>query len=186
MDTFTLLGISLGLAMDAFAVALATSAVLPSVTGRHYFRFAFHFGLFQFMMPILGWLLGSSVAERLADYDHWVALALLAFIGGKMIVGAMGDHEPGFRVADPTRGWSLVMLSLATSIDALAVGIGFALLDVNVWLVSLVIGIVAASMTALGMRFGGRLGARFGRRMELVGGLILIAVGVHIVVEHLA
>lgn len=186
MDPFTILGISLGLAMDAFAVSLATSAVLRSVTGRHYFRFAFHFGLFQFLMPIMGWLLGSSVAGRLADYDHWIAFALLGFIGGKMIVEALRDHEPGFRAADPTRGWSLVALSVATSIDALAVGIGFALLAINIWLVSLVIGVVAAAMSALGMRFGGRLGVRFGSRMELAGGLILIAVGVHILVEHLA
>jgi len=181
----TIVGIAFGLAMDAFAVSIASSAALRDVSARQMFRLSFHFGFFQFMMPVVGWLAGLSVARWIEAYDHWAAFGLLAFIGGRMIYGAFGKNDKFHTTGDPTRGVTLVMLSVATSIDALAVGLSFAMLKVSAWYPSLIIGVVAAGMTLIGMNIGGRLGARFGKRMELIGGLVLIGIGVKILVEHL-
>jgi putative Mn2+ efflux pump MntP len=177
-----LLGIALGLAMDAFAVSIATGLSLSPVTPRHTFRIAFHFGLFQFLMPIAGWLLGREAAGRIHAWDHWVAFGLLGYVGGKMLFEAWRgrDEKVAGTKTDPTRGWSLVTLSIATSLDALAVGFSMALLDVSVWGASVVIGIVAATLSAVGMSFGSRLGRRWGRWAEAVGGIVLLAIGAKI------
>jgi manganese efflux pump family protein len=180
----TLIGIALGLAMDAFAVAIGAGLQLCGATPRQVFRLAWHFGLFQAFMPIIGWLAGRTVAEYIEPVDHWIAFGLLAFIGGKMIWEAL-HHDEEAEVCDPTKGWRLVMLSIATSIDALAVGLSLALLNVSIWWPAIVIGIVAGVMTIIGMELGKRFGALLGRRMEVVGGLILIGIGVKILVEHL-
>ncbi len=184
MEFINIAGIALGLAMDAFAVAIASSITLGSVSPRQVFRLAFHFGLFQAMMPVLGWLAGTSLAEVFAVWDHWVAFALLVFIGIRAIRTALSDG-PEDDVPDPTRGISLVMLSVATSIDALAVGLSFGMLRVRIWYPALIIGIVAGTMTTLGMLLGTRLGSRFGRNTEVAGGLILILIGLNILVQHL-
>lgn len=175
---------AVGLAMDAFAVAVATGVVLGEVSPRQTFRLAFHFGLFQFMMPVAGWLAGLSVVRWIGGIDHWVSFLLLAFIGGKMIYEALWGVEDEV-VRDPTRGASLVILSVATSIDALAVGLSLGLLGVDIWRPSVVIGVVACAMTAFGLHAGKRLGAAFGRNMEILGGVVLIGIGVKILVEHL-
>jgi len=177
--------IAFGLALDAFAVALAAGATGRAPGRRAAFRLSFHFGLFQFAMPVAGWLAGSIVAERIGRYDHWVAFALLAFVGARMLRSGLGreDHE---ETGDPSRGLSLIMLSIATSIDALAIGLSLAMLGVGIWYPSVVIGIVAGGMTLAGLRIGGRLGRLFGRRMEFAGGLVLIGIGARILVEHLA
>lgn len=184
MSFLTLLGIALGLAMDAFAVAIGAGLQLCGASPRQVFRLAWHFGLFQAFMPIIGWLAGRTVSEYIEPVDHWIAFGLLAFIGGKMIYEAL-HHDEEAEVCDPTKGWRLVMLSIATSIDALAVGLSLALLNVSIWWPALVIGIVAGVMTIIGMELGKRFGALLGRRMEIVGGLILIGIGVKILVEHL-
>src|SRR5512134_4038247 len=119
MDLLTLLGIALALAMDAFAVALATGMNLAAVTGRHLFRLGFHFGLFQALMPIIGWLAGQTVQQHIAAWDHWIAFGLLAFVGGHMLWEARSEEHEAKDPRDPTRGLSLVILSVATSIDAL-------------------------------------------------------------------
>jgi putative Mn2+ efflux pump MntP len=185
MSTLTLLGIALGLAMDAFAVAIGAGLQLCGATPRQVFRLAWHFGLFQALMPIIGWLAGRTVSEYIEPVDHWIAFGLLTFIGGKMIYEAF-QHDEEAEVCDPTKGWRMVMLSVATSIDALAVGLSLALLGTSIWWPALVIGIVAGVMTVIGMELGKRFGALLGRRMEIVGGLILIGIGVKILVEHLA
>jgi manganese efflux pump family protein len=178
--------LSIGLAMDAFAVALASSVTLRSVSPRQIFRFGFHFGLFQAFMPMLGWLAGLSIQHYIENWDHWVAFALLAFIGGKALWGALkGDGGDEESRSDPTRGWSLVVLSIATSIDALAVGLSLAMLRISVWLPSAMIGVITAGLTALGMIFGSRLGERFGKAMEITGGLVLIGIGVKILLDHM-
>ncbi|MHC4605574.1 MAG: manganese efflux pump MntP [Planctomycetota bacterium] len=184
MGPFETVAVALGLAMDAFAVAVAASITLDRLTPRRIFRLAFHFGLFQAMMPVLGWAAGLTVAAWITAWDHWVAFGLLTLIGVKAIAGAFRRRKesPG----DPTRGWSLVILSVATSIDALAVGISLAMLDVRIWYPCAIIGVVAAAMTILGMALGRRLGGRFGKGAELLGGAILIGIGVKILVEHLA
>ena len=186
MTTLTLIGIAIGLAMDAFAVSIAAGLTLKTVDARQTFRLAWHFGLFQALMPIVGWLAGLSIERWIAPVDHWIAFGLLAAIGSKMIYEAFRDaDDEEARRGDPTKGWSLVLLSLATSIDALAVGLSLALLDVSIWWPALVIGLVAGAFTTLGIRLGSRFGAVLGRRMEIVGGIVLVAIGVKILVEHL-
>lgn len=186
MDFFPLLAIALGLAMDAFAVAIASSILLGDVDRGQIFRLSFHFGLFQFLMPVAGWLAGRTVQVWIAGYDHWAALALLGFVGGKAVYSACTAPAQRPAKGDPTRGATLLLLSLATSIDALAVGLSFAFLQVEIVYASLIIGLVAAAMTGLGMILGSRLGGRFGRRMEIVGGLVLIGIGLKIVFDHLS
>ena len=185
MSTFTLLFIALGLAIDAFAVAIATSIRLKAVTRRQVFRLSFHLGLFQALMPVIGWLAGSVVGPFIVAWDHWLAFGLLAFVGGRAIYEALSRDVWQPPTSDPTRGMMLVTLSIATSIDALAVGVTLAFLQVSIWYAAVVIGVVAAALTALGMKLGARIGATFGRRIEVLGGLILILLGVKILVEHL-
>lgn len=185
MSTPMILALALGLAMDTFAVAIAASVMLGSVSSRQIFRFAFHFGLFQMTMPIVGWAAGLSFEVWIKAWDHWVAFGLLSFIGGKAIAGAFRSGEDDAQAADPTRGLSLIVLSFATSIDALAVGISFAVLDVHIWSAVVIIGVVTGLVTMTGMLIGSRLGSRFGKRIEILGGFILILIGLKILVEHL-
>ncbi|MBI5544396.1 MAG: manganese efflux pump [Deltaproteobacteria bacterium] len=173
--------------MDAFAVALATGLTLSPLARRQVFRLSFHFGFFQAAMPVLGWGAGVAVHGYIESVDHWVAFGLLGFVGGKMLWEAL-HHEEGAdeRTAkDPTRGWALVLLSIATSIDALAVGLSLAMVGTPIAVPALVIGLVAAFLTAVGMLIGRRIGAAWGRRVEVLGGLVLIAIGVRILFEHL-
>jgi len=185
LNWLNLLGISVGLAMDAFAVSVAVGLSLSDVTPRHTFRIAFHFGLFQFLMPVLGWAAGSEVAARFAAYDHWIAFGLLAFVGGKMLLDARHDRR-SFSQSDPTRGAMLVTLSVATSLDALAVGLSMAFLQVSVWVPCVVIGLVAGTLSAIGIRFGARFGSRSRRWAEAAGGVILLFIGGRILISHLA
>lgn len=201
MSFLVILGIAVGLALDAFAVAVGASASLGRVTGAQVFRLAFHFGLFQAVMPLVGWLAGRGLEGHIAGWDHWLAFGLLAFVGGKAIVTALrsggafaagpepveGWPGPGERppAKDPTRGATLLMLSVATSIDALAVGLSLGVLEVAIWYPALIIGVVTAGLTVLGMDLGSRIGLRFGRSAEILGGLVLIGIGLKILVEHL-
>lgn len=184
MSGWILLGIAVGLAMDASAVALAASIKLCRATWPQTLRLAAAFGLFQGLMPILGWMAGRSVARYIEAWDHWVAFALLALVGGHMFWESFQNEDNAPRAADPTRGWTLWGLAVATSIDALAVGLSFSLLDSSIWIASLVIGLVTALLTALSARLGCRLGLAFGRRMDAFGGLVLVAIGVKILLEH--
>ena len=180
--------IACALALDAFAVATAASVTLGRVSRRQVFRFAFHFGLFQGLMPIIGYFAGASIADFAAAWDHWLAFALLSVIGAKAIYQALRDvaeETPGNHV-DPTRGLSLVMLSVATSIDALAIGLSYALLRQSIWQAAITIGVITGALTWCGMLVGSRLGSRFGKRLEIAGGLVLIAIGIKIVVDHLS
>jgi len=187
MSPFVLVGLAFGLAMDAVAAATAVSITLGDVSKRQIFRLAFHFGLFQALMPILGWLAGSRIADYIQAWDHWVAFALLAFVGGKALSNAFRDEDGNAEAGpDPTRGLSLVILSIATSIDALAVGLSFAMLGVRVWYPCLVIGLVTGALTVAAMQIGSRLGRRFEHGAQVLGGLILIGIGLNILYQHLA
>ena len=170
--------------MDAFAVSVAAGLTLDSVTPRHTFRLAFHFGLFQFAMPIFGWLAGKEVVVYISEYDHWVAFCLLAFVGGKMLWDARSSGSK-FNKSDPTRGLMLVTLSVATSIDALAVGMSMAFMRISVWVPAVVIGIVAAALSGVGFTFGSRLGSYVGRWAEALGGCVLLFIGTRILISHL-
>jgi putative Mn2+ efflux pump MntP len=182
-----LTGIALGLAMDAFATAIAISVSLGRLSSRQTFRLVWHFGLFQAVMPIIGWYGGHSVESVIRSWDHWLAFALLGWVGGRMLISGLRQRrdERGARL-DPTRGASLVVLSVATSIDALAVGLSFAALGVRIWVPCAVIGMTAGALTLVGTRIGNRLGDRFGRWMEVIGGGLLVAIGLKIVFGHLA
>ena len=144
MDFLALLGIALGLAMDAFAVAVAAGLALGEVSARQTFRLAWHFGFFQFMMPVVGWLAGLTVERWIAAGGHWVAAGLLGLIGGRMIYEALRGERDGAR-GDPTKGLSLVVLSVATSVDALAVGLSLGVLGIGIWHPAVVIGAVTIS-----------------------------------------
>ncbi len=176
--------IAVGMAMDAFAVSIGIGTTRVVCAPRPVFRLSFHFGLFQFIMPILGWLAGSRFASYIAAFDHWVALALLAFVGGRMIRSGLNADAETF-TCDPSRGRMLMTLSIATSIDAFAIGLSLAMLQVDILYPSLVIGIVTATLSLVGILIGHRLGEVVGKRMEVVGGLILIGIGVRIVLSHI-
>jgi putative Mn2+ efflux pump MntP len=176
-------GIAVGLAMDAFAVSIAAGASIQVVTPRHVFRLAFHFGLLQFAMPILGWGLGSTVSGHVAAYDHWLAFGLLSAIGGKMLYEAARGTGKQAR-SDPTRGWMLVALSVATSIDAFAVGLSMAFLQIAILLPCVVIGLVAAAFSAVGIILAKRVLGQWGRAAEVLGAIILVSIGIRVVVAH--
>ena len=185
MHIFQILIIAVALAMDAFAVSIATGLQLQTVSVRQTFRLAWHFGLFQAGMNIIGWAAGLTVRSMIESVDHWIAFGLLCFIGIRMIREAMEDDDSK-KESDPTRGKTLVLLSVATSIDALAVGLSFSLLHVSIWVPALVIGIVATILTAIGLHLGCLVGAasRLGSRAEIIGGLVLVAIGLNILHEH--
>ena len=185
MSFLSILIIAIGLGMDAFSVAIGVGASVRAISFMSVFRLSFYFGLFQFLMPVAGWFAGVSVANVIAGYDHWIAFALLVAVGGKMIAESF-NREEKVRTTDPTRGLTVIILSVATSIDALAVGFSFALLKTPVLYPSVIIGIVAFVMTMCGMLFGEKLGKMVGKRVEMLGGLILIGIGVKILMEHMA
>jgi manganese efflux pump family protein len=185
VDPISLLALAFALAMDAFAVALVTGLTLNPLKRRQVFRLSFHFGLFQAMMPLIGWTAGTAVHRWIASFDHWIAWGLLAFVGGRMILGAFHGAEETPSRNDPTSGWDLVLLSVATSIDALAVGLSLAVIGSPIVVPAAVIGIVAAGMTVIGMVLGRRISALWGKRVEILGGLILFAIGTKILIDHL-
>ncbi|SDP60620.1 manganese efflux pump MntP [Desulforhopalus singaporensis] len=185
MDFFTLVGIAVALAMDAFAVALGAGTLLNPVTGRQLFRLGFHFGLFQGIMPVIGWLAGIGLKKFVTVYAPWIAFSLLILIGGKMIYEALTDLAEDGERRDPTRGFTMVLLSVATSIDALAVGFSLSMLGVDIWTPALVIGVITASLTVIGMLTGRKIGSMWGERVEVAGGLVLITIGVKILLQSL-
>jgi len=180
-----ILAIAVGLAMDAFAVSLAGGAGGRLRSPRPAVRLAFHLGLFQFMMPVIGWYVGSRAAPFIESVDHWVAFALLAFVGGRMVRSGLRPNEDHRPTPDPSKGWNLVALSVATSIDALAVGLSLAMIGVAIWQPSVIIGVVTAVLSLIGIAVGGKFGSRFGPTVEVIGGLILLGIGVRILVTHI-
>ncbi len=177
--------IAAGLAMDCFAVALGIGATRAALSTRSVFRVVFHFGFFQGLMAFLGWLSGTTIVGLISRIDHWIAAGLLAVVGVHMIVDGLKQDCEETPVKDPTRGSSLVLLSIATSIDALAIGLSLAVMKADIFTSSFVIAVVSAVFSIAGMLLGSRLGACFGRRMEIVGGLILNGIGLRILFMHL-
>ncbi len=182
LDTFTLIGTSIALGMDAFAVAAAVAAGLRALTARHLFRLIWHFGLFQSLMTIVGWFGGDRLSSVIGDASAWIAFGLLFLLGLNMIRQSAHpeDRSDAF---DPTRGWSLVGLSVATSIDALAVGLSLGLINIDILAPALVIGCTASLMTFAGMRLGDKAGSRMGQWADRVGGIVLMALGARILLE---
>jgi putative Mn2+ efflux pump MntP len=180
----TIIGIAIGLAMDAFSVAITSGVKIKTPTFRHYFRVAFHFGLFQFLMPIIGFYSGVLFQNIIQRFDHWIAFGLLAFVGGKMIWESFQlDDEEG--TCDPTRGRTLIILAIATSIDAAAIGFTLAALEISVFIPSIIIGIVCVIFSTVGMFIGCRIGSLIGKWAERAGGFILFGIGIRILIQHL-
>ena len=184
MALLTLLLTALGLAADCFAVAVSGSIAMRTPTRAGVLRTAFAFGLAQFIMPLAGWAAGKGFVDVVSSYDHWVAFGLLALVGAHMLRESFESEEEEEVSSDITRGFRLALLAVATSIDSLAVGLSLAFLDAPILLSASVIGVVAFAVTIGGFALGSKLGEIAGRRARLVGGLILIAIGVKIVLEH--
>ena len=186
MSLVLVLGLAVALAMDCFAVSMGLACGLRGLTARQSVRMASFFGAFQFGMPVLGWFAGESVVRFTRGFDHWLAFGLLALIGGRMIYESfnLSDEEKACR-PDQTRGVRLLVLSVATSIDALAVGLSLGVIKAGILYPAGVIGIVCFVMTIIGARLGPAVGRAVGKRAELAGGLILIGIGLRILVEHL-
>jgi putative Mn2+ efflux pump MntP len=184
-DFVSILIIAIGLSADCFAVSISGSVAMQRATPWQIIRTAFTFGLFQAIMPVIGWLIGKNLVTLVADYDHWVAFALLLLIGGKMIWESIHESEDNKWKTDITRGLTLLTLAVATSIDALAVGLTFAFLQISIALASSTIGVIAFIATILGFRLGKKVGQLFGKRAEIIGGIVLIAIGIRILLSHL-
>jgi len=184
MSLWEILLLAVGVSMDAFAVSIGKGLSVKKITPKEILTVALWFGGFQALMPLIGYFLGYSFAELVTKIDHWIAFGLLAFIGGNMIREALngGDEKP----ADSSFSFrTMLLLAIATSIDALAVGISLAFLQVSIWLPIAIIGVTTASFSSLGLLIGKKVGSRFHRAAELLGGLILLAIGLKILVEHL-
>ena len=179
-----LIAIAIALAVDAFAVAVAAGVRLKGADRRQTFRLAWHFGFFQAAMLIIGWVGGSSVKSFIENYTQWIAFILLLWIGARMIMGALKqpEREEEAKHFDPTKGASLIMLAVATSIDALAVGLSLSFLGHVIWFPALVIGVVAALFTLAGLHLGKVLGSAssLGKYAEIGGGIVLILIGINV------
>ena len=185
MSLWTLLAVALGVSADAFAVALGRGLHIRQLTARDWGSIAVAFGLFQGLMPVVGWLLGSTFRNAITDIDHWVAFGLLVAIGGKMIHEAVTSGEDDAEDEDHIGLHELLVLSVATSVDALAVGIGFAFLDVEIVSAAITIGVITAGVSLVGVFVGHRAGIRFRGPAEILGGVILILIGLRILMDHL-
>ncbi|TFG65001.1 MAG: manganese efflux pump [Spirochaetales bacterium] len=187
MNLLSIIGVALGLSMDAFAVSVANGFMIKELKFRHVLTIALSFGLFQAIMPVLGWAAGSLFSSFIMQVDHWVAFGLLAFVGGKMIYESQKKEEPGCEEGkkDCTHFPTLLLLSLATSIDALAVGLTFAFLDILIILPVVIIGGITFVVCLAGVYIGEKTGHLFENKFELIGGVIIIGIGIKIVIEHL-
>lgn len=186
MGTVELLIIAVGLSMDAFAVAICKGLSMRKLNYRHSLVIAAFFGVFQALMPLIGWLLGTRFGSYIVEADHWVAFVLLGIIGGRMIYEAVKSDDGTDEYSDKLDIKELFILAVATSIDALAVGITFAILpDTNIWVSILIIGVTTFLLSFFGVLVGNRFGKRYKKRAELFGGVVLILIGLKILLEHL-
>ena len=183
MGIIELIVLSIGLAMDAFAVSICKGLSMPRMKWKNAIIIGLYFGYFQALMPALGYLLGVNFQDRISNIDHWVAFILLAVIGINMIKEAISKdndvHNDSIKFKD------MIILSIATSIDALAVGITFAFLNVNLILAISLIGIITFIISVLGVKVGNIFGDKYEKKAEFAGGIILILLGIKILLEHL-
>lgn len=187
MGIVELLLTAIALSMDAFAVSVCKGLGMRRMRYDQALVISLYFGVFQALMPLIGWLLGKSFSRYIQAFDHWIAFVLLAFLGGKMLWDVFHEKEDGEQELAERRldHRELFMLAIATSIDALAVGIAFACLDVNIWSSISIIGVTTLVISFAGVWIGNRFGNRFQKKAEIAGGLVLILIGVKILAEHL-
>ncbi len=194
--------ISLSLSLDAFAVSVSSGVCIRNLRPFHIFRASVAFGLFQFLMPVIGWYLGDSFRSYIEGFDHWIAFGLLVIIGFKMIIEARGEKEApcppcgddsvpgkngknGSIKTDIRNPWTLFTLAVATSIDALAIGLSYSMIDQSIWLPAVIIGGITLVVCLLGFEFGKRIGLVFEKWAQITGGAVLILIGVKILLEHI-
>jgi putative Mn2+ efflux pump MntP len=185
IEAITICGVAVGLAMDAFAISVVSGSVFKELHIRHALRMAFFFGAFQAVMPLIGYAAGQTFARYIENYDHWVAFGLLIVIGGKMIYEAFKIEEVEKKPQDPSNLIVLLVLSIATSIDALAVGVTLSLVTDHIFVAVIIIGLITFSLSWAGYEIGKRIGHFFENKIEILGGLILIAIGLKILITHL-
>lgn len=185
MDFLTVSLIAVGLAMDAFAVSVAHGTGIRVTKLSIGVKLAFTFGFFQGLMPVIGYFAGLSFRDLISSFDHWVAFGLLVLIGGKMIYESLTSKAHA-KNGSVLTVWSLLVLAVATSIDALAVGLSFSLLSVSIFLPVVFIGVVTFVLSLSGYVFGSKIGQFFGSKIETLGGLILLAIGIRVLIEHMA
>jgi len=184
MAVIPIVFIALGLAMDAFAVSITTGLALKEAKVNDALRMAVSFGLFQAIMPAVGWWIGISLRDFISGIDHWIAFGLLLFVGCKMIYEAV-TVKPHKRKINSLNFYFILVLSIATSIDALAVGVSFALLGVSIILPIIVIGSITFLLSFLGFVAGSKFGRLLGKKVEIAGGIVLISIGIKILADHL-
>lgn len=182
MSFLELFLIAVGLSMDAFAVSVCKGLSVKKLNVKHALLAGLYFGGFQFLMPVIGWLLGYRFESLITAVDHWIVFILLTLIGGNMIKESMGDAE---ELSDDFGFRTMLLLAVATSIDALAVGISFAFLSVQILPASALIGVTTFALSGAGIYIGHVFGARYKSKAELAGGIILIVIGLKILFEHL-
>ena len=175
--------IAIGVSMDAFAVSIASGSIVKKMPIYNAIIIASLFGIFQTLMPILGWFGARFFANQIKEYDHWIAFSLLLFIGLKMIHDATKESENAS--FDPLNIYIIFTLAIATSIDALAVGVTFSILCITILTASIIIGVTTFIFSFLGVYLGNYIGDKIGNRVEIFGGVILILIGIKIVIEHL-
>ena len=184
MEIFTLILISIGLSFDTFAVSVSTGLIIINIRFWQAVKTAMIFTIFQSIMPFIGWIAGKQIDQDIKFYDHWLAFILLGILGLKMIYEGSKKvkHRKEF---NPLNLTVIIGLAIATSIDALIVGVSFAFIDLNIYLSILIIGFVTFLAAMLGMLFGKKIGERLGKKMEIAGGIILIVIGLNILIDHL-
>ena len=183
MELFEIIAIGVGLAMDAFAVSICKGLSMKKINWKKAITIALYFGVFQALMPVLGYFLGSTFSSFVQSVDHWIAFILLAIIGGNMIKDSTDDEVE--KRNDKVDVKTMLLLAIATSIDALAVGVTFAFFEVNLLLSISIIGIITFVLSFLGVIIGNKFGDKFQNRAELAGGIVLIIIGLKILLEHL-
>ena len=186
MNIFDLVLLAIGVSMDAFAVSIAKGLATQRLRSRHYASVALWFGGFQALMPIVGYFAGSQFSSIVENFDHWIAFVLLAVIGGKMLYDTLtGDSDEEGESGADFRFKTMLILAIATSIDALAIGVSLAFLKVDIWSAVAFIGATTATFSAFGLRLGNIFGYRYKCGAEITGGVVLILIGIKILIEHL-
>jgi len=184
MELFTIILIAFGLTVDSLAVSISTGLVVSHIRFTQAVRIALVLAVFQGAMPLIGWFLGFQVKDIIKDYDHWIAFILLFLIGAKMIYESFKNEETK-KNFNPLKYSVMVGMAIATSIDALIVGVSFAFIDINITISIIIIGVLTFLVSMLGMLAGKRIGIFFGKKIEFLGGLVLIGIGIKILMQHL-
>ncbi len=184
MDIITIFLIAIGLSFDTFAVSVSTGLVIKQIKFKQALKVAFVLAFLQTAMPLIGWFAGKQISSLIESFDHWLAFVLLFILGVKMIIESFKKEEDKTNF-NPLKFSVLIGMGIATSIDALVVGVSFAFIKTNIWLALALIGFITFLVAMLGMLFGKNVGNKFGKKFEILGGLILISIGVKILISHI-